>query len=188
MKKAKILSILLIPAILCGCSGGSPFSGSKPDYDGAYTVAAEIKCGSLEAAADITRNGTGSYIFGFNQPQSLAGISVSLSDGEYTAALENLSVTVDDCSAYCALTDLIAQSIDSLPAVEADRITRTEEALTLTTSADGSRVVVTTAADGTLLTLKCPSRSLSVTFSEQSEIKLTGTEESEEELDIIIES
>lgn len=184
MKKIRLLSVAAASMLLCGCSGGSPFGGTKPNYDSAYTVSAEIKCGSLEAAADITRNGTGSYIFSFSKPQSLAGISVSLSDGEYTAALENLSVTVDDCSAYCALTDLIAESIDSLAAVDSDSITRTEDALTLTTRADGSRVVVTTAADGTLLTLKCPARSLSVNFSQQSEIKL---EEPEEQLDIIIE-
>lgn len=184
MKKARILSLLFVPMLLCGCSSGSIFGKAKPNYDSAYTVAAEIKCGELEALADITRNGSGDYIFSFSEPDHLMGMSVRLSEDGMTASLGSMNVTADS-GFYTAIPETIAESIDSLSAIDAESITEAEGVLTLNTEAGGSRVIVTSDTDGGLLTLKCPSQKLSVTFSEQSEMKIIET--AEETLEIIIE-
>lgn len=184
MKRARILALLLVPTLLCGCNADNIFGKAKPNYDSAYTVEAEIKCGDLEAVADITRNGSGNYIFSFSEPDHLLGMSIALSEDGMTASLGSMNITADS-SFYTAIPETIAESIDSLSSVDAESITEQEGVLTLNTEAGGDRVIVTSDTDGGLLTLKCPSQKLSVKFSEQSEPKIIET--AEETLEIIIE-
>ena len=183
MRKARILALLVLPALLCGCNADNIFGKAKPNYDSAYTIKAEIRSGELEAAADITRNGTGDYIFSFTEPDHLMGMSIALSEDELTASLGSMNITADS-SFYTAIPETIADSIDSLSSVSAESITETEGVLTLNTETNGDRVIVTSDTDGGLLTLKCPSQKLSVKFSEQSEQQLIETAET---LEIIIE-
>lgn len=185
MKRIRILPLMIAPMLLCGCNADNIFGKTKPNYDSAYTIKAEIKSGELEALADITRNGSGDYIFSFSEPDHLMGMSVKLSEDGMTASLGSLSVTADSNSAYSMIPETIAESIDSLSGIDAESITEQEGVLTLNTEADGSRVIVTSDTEGGLLTLKCPSKKLSVKFSEQSEQKLIET--TEETLEIIIE-
>lgn len=184
MKKIRILPLLTVPMLLCGCNADNIFGKSKPNYDSAYTIKAEIKSGELEAVADITRNGSGDYIFSFSEPDHLMGMSIALFEDGMTASLGSMNVTADS-SFYTAIPETIAESIDSLSSVDAETITEQEGVLTLNTEADGDKVIVTSDQDGGLLTLKCPSQKLSVKFSEQSEQKLIET--TEETLEIIIE-
>lgn len=183
MKKTKILPLFALPLLLCGCNASSIFGKTKPNYDSAYTVKAEIRNGELKAAADITRNGSGDYIFSFSEPDHLMGMNIALSEDGMTASLGTLNVSADS-SFYAAVPETIAQSIDSLSSIDAESITEEQGVLTLNTESDGDRVIVTTDTNGRLLTLKCPSQKLSVTFSEQSEMKLIETAET---LEIIIE-
>ncbi len=183
MKKARTMAILALPLLLCGCNADNIFGKTKPNYDSAYTIKAEIKSGELKAAADITRNGTGDYIFSFTEPDHLMGMSIALSEDGMTASLGSMNVTADS-SFYTAIPETIAESIDSLSTVDSESITEAEGVLTLNTEADGDKVIITSDADGELLTLKCPSQKLSVEFSEQSEQKLIETAET---LEIIIE-
>ena len=183
MKKARILALLVLPTMLCGCSTGNIFGRSKPNYDSAYTIKAEIKSGELEAVADITRNGIGEYIFSFTEPDHLMGMNIALCEDELTASLGSMNVTADS-SFYTAIPETIAESIDSLSSIDAESITETEGILTLNTETNGNKVIVTSDTDGGLLTLKCPSQKLSVKFSEQSEQKIIETTET---LEIIIE-
>lgn len=184
MKKARILSLLAVPMLLCGCSGANIFGKAKPNYDSAYTIKAEIKSGDLNAVADITRNGSGDYIFSFSEPEHLMGMNIALSEDGMTASLGSMNVTADS-SFYTAIPETIAESIDSLSRVDAETITEQEGVLTLNTEAGGDKVIVTSDTSGVLLTLKCPSQKLSVKFSEQSEQKIIETTEDMSE--IIIE-
>lgn len=186
MKKARLIPLLCAPVLLLSaCSAGNIFGKAKPDFDTMYTVSADISYGGYSAKADITRRGEGDYIFSFNEPQQLMGITMTLSDGGFTAALGKLNVSTETGQGYMLIPDIIADSIDSLEAVPADSITEQDGILTLTTETDGNKVVVTSDSKGQLLTLKCPKHKLSVEFSGQSET--TPAETVEETLEIIIE-
>ncbi len=184
MKKLKLLPLLAVTMLLCGCNADNIFGKSKPNYDSSYTVKAEIKSGELKAVADIARNGSGDYIFSFSEPDHLMGMSVALSEDGMTASLGSMNITADT-SFYTAVPETIAESIDSLSSIDADSITEQDGVLTLNTEAYGDKVIVTSDQNGELLTLKCPSQKLSVKFSEQSEQKIIET--AEETLEIIIE-
>ncbi len=183
MKKARFTALLVLPMLLCGCNTDNIFGKAKPSYDNAYTVKAQIKSGELKAAADITRNGTGDYIFSFTEPDHLMGMSIALSEDGMTASLGSMNITADS-SFYTAVPETIAESIDSLSGIPAESITEAEGVLTLNTESGGDKVIITSDTNGGLLTLKCPSQKLSVEFSEQSEQKLIETTET---LEIIIE-
>lgn len=177
MKKARFLSFLCVPVLLCGCSAGKMFGKTTPNFERTYTVKAEISCGELDVTADVTRNGKGDYVFAFTEPDHLMGMSIALSDSGTQASLGSLSVEVDSTDAYKLVPDIIVDSIDSLSTVSADKITEVEGVLTLNTEADGKKVVVTCDETGGLLTLKCPSHKLSVKFSGQQELSAPPTEE-----------
>ncbi len=184
MKKSRILSLLLIPAFACGCSAKNLFAKPKPNFDSSYTVQAEIEYGKFSANADITRNGTGDYIFCFTSPDYLMGMSLALGSDGICASLGSISAEVEGTSAYTAIPELIAGGIDALGTVDGDTITEQDGVLTLNTEACDSKMVITTDTGGGLLPLKCPSRQLSVKFSNQTAAELIET--AEETLEIII--
>ncbi len=176
MKPRKTLA-LTMPLLLCGCSGTQLLSKPAPDFDRSYEISAQIDYGSYTAAADILRSGSGEWEFHFTEPSYLMGMELSLSDGELTASLGDISVTADSSSVYTVIPDVISTALDSLSAVSTDSITENEGVLTLTTSAHGDKTVITSDSSGGLLTLRCPARQLSVKFSGQQEIDVTETAE-----------
>lgn len=168
--KIRKIPLLLLPLLLCGCSGTQLLSKPTPDFDKTYEISAEIDYGKYTATADITRNGNGNWTFSFSEPEYLMGVELILKDDGMTASLGDISVTADGNSMYTMIPDTIASVLDALPSLAADSITDNEGILTMNTYIRGDKAVVTSDTNGNLLTLKCPSQRLSVKFSGLQEI------------------
>lgn len=179
MKKLLILCVP-ISILLCGCSSATIFKPSKPDFDTAYRVNAEIGYGDFTAEADITRNGEDEWEFCFTKPDYLTGMKLSLGDDMLTASLGELSVTAESSDFYRLVPDIIADSVDSLSDIPAEEITEQEGILTLNTEVGGKKVVITADSDGRLLSLLCPYYKVSVDFGEQEPIVRLETLETED--------
>ena len=176
MKTAKYI-LLAAPLLLCGCNTAELIGRPAPNFDKSYSVTAEIGYGSRSAIADITRNAEGDWSIAFTEPSFLMGVELSLSDGNVTASLGDISVTADSSDVYTLMPDIITCVLDSLPDVSSADITESEGVFTLNTSYGGDKAVVTSDSSGSLLTLKCPAQKLSVKFSGQTEISPIETEE-----------
>ncbi len=175
--KIRKIPLLLLPLLLCGCSGTQLLSKPKPDFDKTYEISAEIDYGKYSATADITRNGSGDWNFSFSEPEYLMGVEFKLSEDGMTASLGDISVKAEENSMYTMIPDTIASVLDALPSLTAESITDNEGILTMNTDISGDKAVVTADTSGNLLTLKCPSQRLSVKFSGQQEIAVTQTSE-----------
>ena len=173
----KHLLLLAAPILLCGCSTTDLIGRPAPDLDKAYTVTADIDVGSYSASADITRNSAGSWKVSFTEPSYLMGLELSLSDDSMTASLGDISVTADSSDVYTLVPDIIATVLDSLTDLPAESISENEGIVTLTTTFDGDKAMVTTDTSGELLTLRCPAQKLSVKFSDQEDVLPIETEE-----------
>ncbi len=179
--------LLAAPLLLCGCNGTELLTKPAPSFDKTYEISAQIDYGSCSAAADITRNGTGDWKFSFTEPSYLMGMELTLADGKLTASLGDLSVSADSSEVYTLIPDVIASALDAVTTAAPETITESEGVLTLTAEACGEKAVVTADGSGNLLTLKCPSQQLAVTFSGQQEIAVTETAETYEPVRIIEE-
>lgn len=162
----KIAAIPLLAAVLSGCSGKLPFTGKSPDFSVNKTFCAEIKSGKLEASANVTR-ADGEWEFAFTAPKTLCGVVVKFGEKGVSANLGSLSLSVADNADYALYPEIIAETIDALGKIPAEKISSAEGVLTAETDFEGSRTTVS--ADertGKLISLKCPSYKLSVNFSD----------------------
>lgn len=166
MKKI-IPAVAFVGLLLCGCASGNPFTSTKPDFDKAYSVDAQIKFDGNEAKAEVVRNSSGDWQFCFSEPEALNGIKLNLTPEGMSAALGELNVSAEKSSVYTMIPDIIAHSLDSLPEVKSESITENEGVLTIETELDSRRVTVTADSSGQLISLKCPYHKLSVYFSNQ---------------------
>lgn len=164
--KRIIPCIAIMSLLLSGCSSGKLFA-AKPDFNSAYTVEAQVKCGGDESRATVTRNSSGDWEFCFTEPEALNGIKLNLSGGQMSAALGELNISAEESPAYTTVPELIADSLDLLPDVKSDKITDNEGILSIETELDSRRVTVTADSSGNLISLKCPYHKLSVYFSNQ---------------------
>ncbi len=172
--------LLAAPLLLCGCNGSELLAKPLPSFDKSYELAAQIDYGSYSAAADITRNGKGDWKFSFTEPSYLMGMELCLSEEGLTASLGDLSVSAEGSEVYKLIPDVIATVLDSVAGAAPETVSENEGILTISTEMDGEKAVVTADSSGNLLTLKCPSQRLAVTFSEQQEIDVTETAETME--------
>ena len=165
---------LLIPFLslfLCGCSTSQIFGTPAPDFDTAYSMSADIEFGELSAVADITRNGRNDWSFAFTEPEQLSGMTFTLCDGNMTAALGELNVSMEANDVYTLIPDVIAHSIDSLTELAPEQLTRRDDGtITLNTDVNGKKVVLTSTDSGELMSLKSPFYKISIDFSEHSPI------------------
>ncbi len=177
--KLRRLTVPVLAAVLLlsGCNNVELLSRPAPDFDKSYQMSAQIDYGSYSAAADITRSGKDNWQFCFSEPSYLMGMELTLADGTLTASLGDISITADKNDVYTMLPEVISAALDTLPSAAAESITENEGVLTITTDVLGDKTVVTADSSGNLLTLKCPSKQLSVKFSEQEEIAVTETAE-----------
>lgn len=162
----KLAAIPLAAAALSGCSGTLPFTGNNPDFSVNKSFCAEIKSGKLEASATVTR-GEGGWEFAFTAPKTLCGVVVKLGEKGVSANLGSLSLAVADSADYALYPEIIAETIDALDKIPAEKMSSAEGVLTVETEFEGSRTTVS--ADertGKLISLKCPSYKLSVNFTE----------------------
>lgn len=162
----KLAAIPLAAAALSGCSGKLPFTGKNPDFSVNKSFCAEIKSGKLEASATVTR-GEDAWEFAFTAPKTLCGVVVKLGEKGVSANLGSLSLAVADNADYALYPEIIAETIDALDKIPAEKMSSAEGVLTVETEFEGSRTTVS--ADertGKLISLKCPSYKLSVNFTE----------------------
>lgn len=181
MKKiTKIAALALCGCsiILSGCSDSIPFVQTKPDFSSGYTISAEINCGKLEAAADISYNAENDWEFTFTEPKSLAGMKLRLDEGGLSGALGALEFSVDENSQYTLLPEIISKAVEALAKTPAEKRTVSDGIITVETSFNEQPVTITADTSGKLISLKCPYYSLSVNFSNQN--KITAHEPSSE--------
>ncbi|MGN0650056.1 MAG: hypothetical protein ACI4KM_06435 [Oscillospiraceae bacterium] len=166
--------------LLCGCASGNPFTSPKPDFDKAYSADAQIKYDGNDAKAEIVRNSAGDWQFCFSEPEALNGIKLNLTADGMSATLGGLNVSAEPSSVYTTIPEIIADSLDTLPAVDSESITENEGVLTIETELNSRRVTVTADNSGRLISLKCPYHKLSVYFSNQENNKASvGAETTE---------
>ena len=153
-------------ALMSGCEGKIPFSGTKTaELSPSWTAQAEIKFGDSTAAAEVTRVEPGCWEFGFTAPPELCGVTMRLEDGAFTASLGELSVTAGE-GGNTILPKLIAEGIDSA-AENAAGATEKDGVLTIKTETDGSGCTVTAdGSTGEVLSFRCPGSKLAVYFSD----------------------
>lgn len=180
MKIKKIMPLLCISLLLCGCSADKLFRQKAPDFDTSYTIDAEITYGDHKTTAQVTRYAKSNWEFCFTEPSVLMGMKLSLSDEGITASLGDLDISTETSSFYQMIPGIIANCIDVLPEITPENITENEGTLTLTHEADGTRTIITTDKSGCLMTLKCPKHHLSVKFSEQTPTESFETSETVE--------
>ncbi len=166
----KVIFALTTSLLLCGCDSSDMFSNSPPNFDRSYTATAKIDYGEFSTACDITRSGSNDWCFNFTQPDYLMGMDLKLADGDITASLGEINVTVPDIGAYHSVPDMIAQAVDSLTAINSSSITENEGILTINTEVNGNKVIVTADKNGNLISLKCPKHKLAVEFGDQLEL------------------
>lgn len=153
---------------MCGCSAKLPFTQKQPDLGKGCTMSAEITCGKLTAAANVTRAGVNEWEFSFTEPKQLNGITLSLNEKGYSASLGGLSFSADENAAYAMLPEIISVSIDSLSKCTSEDFVQNDGILTVDTEFEGKKVVVTAdEKSGHFISLKCPYHKLSVNFSGQ---------------------
>ncbi|MBD5111850.1 MAG: hypothetical protein HDT42_04860 [Ruminococcaceae bacterium] len=176
--KIGLVSIVGLASIsLCGCDAKLPFGSTKPNFDTAFTVNAEINCDKLNAKADVTRNGDGDWSFKFTEPQQLAGMTLNITESVCTGTLGNLSFEAEESSEYAMIPEIIADSINSLSKCTNEQIVQNDEIMTYDTDFDGKKVTVTAnSKSGALVSLKCPYHKLSVNFSNLKPYKELPTE------------
>lgn len=154
--------------MLSGCDGKLPFTEKKPNFDQAYTVCAEINCDRLKAKADVTRAGAGDWQFVFTEPKQLKGVTLCYGTSGLSASLGGLSFSADENSEYAMLPEIIAQTIDALPGIPSESLTKEDGTLVAESAFDGEKVTISVdEKTGNLLAMKCPHYQLAVTFSEQ---------------------
>lgn len=177
LKKAAAVLTVAGTLSLCGCGSKLPFVQQKPDFNGTYTVSAEITYNKTKAKAVLTRINSSEWEFKFSEPKAFEGLTVNLNDSSYAASLGGLSFSSDNSGIYAAAPQLIAKSIGKLTAAN-DSITASDGVLTFTGDIDGKRLSVT--ADehtGNLISLKIPTLKLAVNFSNQKPFTLDLPEE-----------
>lgn len=178
MKRANTLIITIATLFLTSCASTAPLSTTKPDFDTAYTVNADITYGKLEAKAEVKRQDDECWEFRFTEPKALSGVIVQLNDDGVTARLGGLSFTAEDGLPFDLVPDIIATSVDSLNDLQAESIQQQETIMTLGTTFGGQPVTITAdSTTGHLLTLKSPYHKLFVEFSGQAESEEIATEE-----------
>lgn len=189
----RYLSIAAAALLFSGCSAMT-FSDPLPDFDSCYIMQTELEFSGTEAAADVTRNGAGSWIFTFTQPPELMGVTITIEDDELTASLGSLSVTTELSNEWCSAPQRIAEGLDSLSTLPPESITESDGILTLNTQLDGKPCQVTAdKATGRLIALKYPHGELSAYFSEQQVFSTESTDsssdssETEEHVGLVIE-
>lgn len=165
-KFVKSAAILSLVGMLCGC-GTIPFTQKAPNFDSTYTINAEITYDKLKAKANLTRMENNEWEFKFTEPKQLNGLSVKLNQNGYSASLGGLSFSAENNSGYINAPRLIASAVGKLSDA-ANSISTSDGVLTINEELDGNRFIITAnERGGELISLKCPSRRLSVNFSEQ---------------------
>ena len=118
--------------------------------------------------ADIDRIEPGKWEFTFTAPEQLAGVVMTISDGQLTSNLGELSVDSKG-GEYVPLPVVIAGGIDSLSGLSSDSFTEKDGVLTAKCEYAGSRCTVTIdKATGEILSFRSPSDKLAVYFSDIS--------------------
>lgn len=180
--KPKMIAAAVLAAAgtlsLCGCGSGLPFVQKTPNFNSTYTVTADITYDKIKAKANITRVTLDEWEFCFTEPKQLNGLIVRLNNEKYFASLGGLSFSAEDNPLYAAAPRLISDSISLLSAAANDKTTASEGVLTFSDELDGKHVTITAnERTGDLISLKCPNRKLSVSFSDQKPYTLILPEE-----------
>lgn len=178
---AKIIAVVCCGCLLSGCSENISFMQPKPDFSAGYTVNAEINCGKLEAAADISYIAENDWEFAFTEPKALAGMTLRLNKDGLSGTLGALGFSVDENSEYTLLPEIISEAVEALAKAPAEKRAVSDGIITVETEFDGRPVIVTADASGKLISLKCPHYSLSVNFSNQNKIIASDIPEDAEE-------
>lgn len=182
MKKiTKIAAVLVCGCLLSGCSEKISFMQPRPDFSAGYTVSAEINCGKLEAAADISYIAENDWEFAFTEPKALAGMTLRLNEEGLSGTLGALGFSVDENSEYTLLPEIISEAVEALAKAPAEKRSASDGIITVETEFDGRPVTVTADTSGKLISLKCPHYSLSVNFSNQNKIIASNIPEDMEE-------
>ncbi len=171
MKKTpKIFALALCCCMLGGCAENNPFVQTKPDFGAGYTYSAEIKCGKLEAAADIAYYAENDWEFTFTEPKALAGMKLRISEDGLSGTLGSLEFGVDGNDTYTVLPEIIARAVETLPKITADNRIVSDGIITVETEFNEKPVTITADTSGKLISLKCPFYSLSINFKDQNRI------------------
>ena len=169
VRKSAIAAIAAGTVImLSGCEVKNPFAEKKPDFNKTYTVSADIKCGRLNAKADVTRAASEDWQFVFTEPKQLNGVTLCYGADGLSASLGGLSFSADENSEYAMLPEIIGKSIDLLAANPPESVAKEDASIIADSAFNGEKVTVTVdEKTGDLQLLKCPHYQLSVTFSGQ---------------------
>lgn len=169
MRKSICAAALCGTLLLSGCGSPLPFISEKlPDMGAGFSSRAEITFGKTTAQAEIDRIEPGKWEFTFTAPEQLAGVVMTISDGQLTSSLGELSVDSKG-GEYVPLPVVIAGGIDSLSGLSSDSFTEKDGVLTAKCEYAGSRCTVTIdKATGEILSFRSPSDKLAVYFSDIS--------------------
>lgn len=169
MKNVLLCAMPLSVLMLCGCEKSGTEAAFTPKLDEAFSVRAEMTYQDDKTAELLlTRYGEAHWDAAFEQPESLAGVILTLEDAAVSASYKGLSFTVPK-SALSAkamlvlLTDVLEElsNEDTLPAVVNE-----DNTWTVSGETDAGSYTVTFLTDGTIATFTMPSQPLEITFTE----------------------
>lgn len=169
MKNVLFCALPLSVLMLCGCDNSGTEAPFTPKLDAAFSVRAEMTYqDDKNAELLLTRYGEEHWDAAFEQPESLAGVILTIEDEAVSASYKGLSFTVPKSALpakamLLLVTDVLEDLSDeeTLPAVANE-----DNTWTVSGETDAGSYTVTFLADGTIAAFSMPSQPLEVTFTD----------------------
>lgn len=176
----RIISMLLLALIavfvFTSCSGGNLLQPSPPDIDTAYKIAADITYDDFTAKASLERNAENNWTVTFSEPFALSGLKLTFADGNVTADLDGISVTVTENEAYTTLMTYILSALENAATGEGFTVLTTDDIIQVSGQSDyGAYTLKFNKETKAPLSLQFEGKGINVAFSDMTEITSDGT-------------
>ena len=109
------MTVIIVMLLLCACGKEKDKTTKPQKFDNDFTSTADITQGDFNCTANIQRGGNGTWQWEFTKPESIAGMTVTLSNDTCSIDFMELcySIPCEKLSDY-SMISLISDSIDSL--------------------------------------------------------------------------
>ena len=149
----------------CSVAGGSG-SSRKNSLDTAFCSEMTLTMDRLTAEGTLTRTGSGQWQAEFDSPNTLSGVTLSLSQGEVTASYKGLSFSVPQSAMPVKAMILeLAEAVDGCAGQEELSGKEDGDSLIVSGKLEGGDYTLTVDGDGALTSFEMPNNKLKIVFT-----------------------
>lgn len=164
----------------CSVTGGGSTS-RKNGLDCAFQSSMSLTMDRLTAEGTLTRAGSGEWQVEFDSPNTLSGVTLSLSQGEVTASYKGLSFSVPRSALPVKAMMLnLAEAVDSCSGQEELSGKEEDGSLIVSGSLEGGEYSITVDGNGALTAFEMPGSKLKIVFTDVTVIEPSLTHETTE--------